>query len=196
MTVRYPTELRAEMALARTTTTNFRRFLSRIGATLAGLMADVSTYVHRLYLERSCGLPESPATPDTGDGGQFQGGCQRAFGSSAASAKRPRSADGSSPCNAIESTPAAAEQAPHQERGPRRRPSIERQTTAPLRSAASSQTCRELNRAYICVRNPSAFERVTDGVRSPRRQVGPTAVRCQRVAEERQLLLRSSGPCR
>ncbi len=45
-------------------------------------------------------------------------------------------------------------------------------------------------------RQTSAFERVTDGVRSPRRQVGPTAVRCQRVAEERQLLLRSSGPCR
>ena len=101
---------------------------------------------------------------------------QRAFGSSAEHRRksRPRSAvfHGSSPCkrHRISSLhdPATAEQAPHQERGPRRRPSIERQTTAPLRTGHEHirsvfprrwPTCRELNRAYICVRNLSRFVR-------------------------------------
>ena len=68
--------------------------------------SEIPAKEHRLYLERSCGLPESPATADTGivTGLPVPRGLnsQRAFGSSAEHRRksRPRSAGfhGSWPC--------------------------------------------------------------------------------------------------
>ena len=97
---------------------------------------------------------------------------QRGFGSSVERRRKSRLRSpvfhGSSPCkrhriSSLRLVRLPPSRPPHQERGPRRRPSIERQTTAPLRTGHEHirsvfplqwPTCRGLDRAHICVRNP------------------------------------------